>query len=478
MPNFRYFGVIARFLPVCIWVCIWVCDCLLSKVSSFAANLLPAHEESSVRRYHDLADCRSIIACKAPDDLNAPNQLSLLASRAIPNERLFQAFGIDNSFTTQDIAYSKEFRAVAASKLRIDDQTWKDIARVAEQILHNEVQVSYETRMRIHLIPLLQLFSLKIALNVLFHEDPFALNDEVVSSLARTINALWILSKESSPNKREMESLQDNLHRDLESLLPAHSSTPRETPMNFIIPAYETLWRVVLHCFIEVAFRHPSSKPAWRSVLAAYLAKPTAAQFLHRHSLTPEKTVPISAEYLAKEGLRLYPPTRRIYRTLQLLSDQFKLAADIECLHRDPIFWGADSSMYVPARWASASQEARSAWFAFGGNEMVCPAKHGFGPRMVALLLAALVGEFGTGEWVLEVDEATEEGLKGEVKQQEEKEDPEQKHGQEECSHQNGDTRSSSRTLSEIMDPKHPLDSSRQAHTSLFLRREKSLIHE
>ena len=105
---------------------------------------------------------------------------------------------------------------------------------------------------------------------------------------------------------------------------------------------------------------------------------------------------------------------------------------------------------------------------------MVCPAKQGFGPRMVALLLAALVGEFGTGEWVLEVDEATEEeGIKGEVEQQEEQVDPEQKHGQE-CIHENGDTRSTSRSLSEvILDPKYPLDSSRQAHTSLFLRRKK-----
>lgn len=469
MIIFGYFSVTAS--VVANFIACVLCACLLG-LFSFAANRPPAHKKSSVRSYHDLAACRNILACKAPDNLNAPNQLSAIESRAIPNKRLVRAFGIDNTFTTQDIVYSKEFRAIAAGKLNIDDQKWNDIARAAERIVHSEVQDSNEPRMKIPLTPLLQLLSLKVALKVLFQEDPFSLDNKVVSSLAHTINELWILSKGSSPNERKMEFHQHNLRRDLVSLLPAHSLTPRETPMNFIIPAYETLWRVVLQCFVEVAFRHPSSVSTWRSVLAAYLAKPTAAQFSTRNSQSPGETASISAEDLAKESLRLYSPTRRIYRAFQLLDDAalVNVAADIERLHRDSKIWGADSRTYVPARWASASREAERAYFAFGGKDMMCPAKAGFGPRMVALLLAALVGEFGTGEWILEVDEASEGPTGNWV--------PPSWRLPSYLRFVSGSSRStsSSRLLSEVMDPNRPLDSSRNAHKSLCLRRKNRFI--
>lgn len=387
--------------------------------------------------YHDPTECTNILACTMVNNRLGENQLSAVLSRAIPNERLALAFEIDNAFTTREDDYRRTFLALAIRKLA--SVNWNHITRTAENIVLEKIQASDESRMGIHLVPLFQLLSLKISLQVLFEQDPLALDDEVVSSLAQTINALWILSKDPSPNEEQMRFHQYNLRKDLGSLLPTYRLTPRETPMNFIIPAYETLWRVVLQTFIEVVFRHPSSETTWRSVLAAYMVTPTLARFSQRSPLSLGETPSISAEDLAKEALRLYPPTRRVYRTFQYSPSQAAVlvAADIERLHRDPELWGLDSTTYVPGRWSSITGgDPPGKYFPFGGRPMVCPAKKIFGPRMIATLVAALVGGFETGEWKLEGDEAGEADMK-----------------------------------KWNDDPSQPLDSSREAHATLYLCR-------
>ena len=38
-------------------------------------------------------------------------------------------------------------------------------------------------------------------------------------------------------------------------LFPDWDKSSKENPLNLILPGYETLWRVVLRCFIEVTAR-------------------------------------------------------------------------------------------------------------------------------------------------------------------------------------------------------------------------------
>jgi hypothetical protein len=463
MTDFGYFdAVVACLFLICIYLISWL------YIATPNRNL--AQKESVARLYHDPPTCLNIVACRGVNDVTNPDMLRAVEARALPNQRLALAFGIDNAFTTSDDGYSKEFRAVAARKLKaIDDEKWRDIAKMAEWIVHEKAHVSFEAGKKVRLVPLIQSLSLKISLNVLFQKDPLAPNDDMVSSLAWVINALWIESKLLHPDKKRMVSLQRNLRDALVSLFPTDSLKPRDTPMNLIIPAYETLWRVVLQCFVEVAFRHPSSEAAWRAVLAAYVAKPTAAQFSLQHSPSPGETASISAQFLAMEALRLYPPTRRIYRTLRLSSSPalVEVAADIERLHRDSTIWGEDSRMYVPGRWTSPSKVAIQAYIPFGGRTMLCPASGGFGPRMIAILVGALVGCLGTGDWKLELEErkgVVEGDVEGGAK-------PEQEQGRR---HQDGEGIPTSKLdleLAQIADTTQPLDSSREAHASLYLRR-------
>jgi dihydroceramidase len=436
-------------------------------------NIQPLRRnESSARLYHDLTTCMNILECIAVDNLMDPNQLSPVRARAIPNQRLARAFGMDNAFTTTLDDYWKEFRTLAARKLAVvKDDEWKYIAKTAKQVVHDKTQVSGRAGRTIPIVPLIQLLSLKISLHVIFQTDPLASNDEVVSSLARTINELWIQSKGSFPNEEGTESLQANLRKDLNSLFPTQSFNPRTTPMNLIIPIYETLWRVVLQCFIEVAFRHPSSASFWRFVLAEYARSPTKAQFTYRYSSSPGDSADVSAEFLAKEALRLYPPTRRIYRTFRLSSEptHVTVAADVERLHRDSEHWGADSEMYVPGRWASASKEARKAYIPFGGRLMECPAKPVFGPRIIAVLLAVLVEELGTGEWELGDERDEDTGGEGEVGTWEWENKEWEHQGGDERHHDQGGSLSDG--LNRVTDPSQPLESSRESHASLYLRR-------
>lgn len=407
-----------------------------------APNQVIAREESPIQKYHDPTECLSILACTGIDNSQRQNLLSATISRAIPNGRLAQAFGIDNAFTATNENDRTEFQKKANQKLEAqNEKTRKEIAALAKQILHEKIQISDAGQMKIHLVSLVQTLSLKISLHVLFQKNPLALDDEAVSSLAWTINAIWILSKNLCPNQEQLKFHQDNLSKDLKSLLPSYSFTcPKDTPMNFIIPAYETLWRVVLLGFIEIAFRHPSSTDLWRSALAKYMAQPTSQQFSKPRAEPPEEMPSISAKDLAMEALRLYPPTKRVYRTFQYRTcpELVTVAADIEHVHRNPKLWGPDSTMYVPGRWASEPQNLSKIFLPFGGKPMVCPAKGGFGPMIIAMLLAVLVNEFNAGEWKLEGDEAGETEMKKWMEK-----------------------------------PSQPLDSSRRAHASLYLCRKR-----
>jgi len=69
--------------------------------------------------YQSLADVRDILSGEhfLKDTFWGPAP-TLLQSRAVPNERLIRAFGIDNAFTTTDEIYHKGFREAATRLVR------------------------------------------------------------------------------------------------------------------------------------------------------------------------------------------------------------------------------------------------------------------------------------------------------------------------------------------------------------------------
>lgn len=163
--------------------------------------------------------------------------------------------------------------------------------------------------------------------------------------------------------------------------------------MNLILLAFETMWRVVFHCFIEVRYRGVKEQDEWMAILKVYLTNPGSQQ-----------DMPYS---IIREALRLYLPTRYIYRYFEFASGCLILAiADIEGLYRNTEIWGSDADCFKPSRWARISHESEQlrAWMPFGASLFLCPAKPDFAPRMVGVLVAALAEAFCDVKYELRVE--------------------------------------------------------------------------
>lgn len=95
-----------------------------------------------------------------------------------------------------------------------------------------------------------------------------------------------------------------------------------------------------------------------------------------------------------QEALRLYPPTKRIYRA----ADAPRVAADVESLHHDERIWGPDALEFRPGRFTALTQDQCDAYMPFGVGKNACPAANGFGRRMIASLVAVLFNRLGSSE--------------------------------------------------------------------------------
>ncbi|KAF7956827.1 hypothetical protein EAE96_004153 [Botrytis aclada] len=190
--------------------------------------------------------------------------------------------------------------------------------------------------------------------------------------------------------------MQNSLRRELDSLsLPTNYEN--KNPLNVLLPAYETLWRIVLRCFLEVSFRHSSVVAAeWRDALSRFLENVTAEQFC-------ERIGSCSAQDIIRESLRLYPPTKRIYRQNEDNGSIF--AVDVEYIQRTEETWGADGNEFRPERWSEleskGNKEYSDAWMPFGKGSFPCPASK-MAPMMVGMLVGCLIDAFDSDRWVLE----------------------------------------------------------------------------
>lgn len=323
-------------------------------------------------------------------------------ARALPNQRLKSAFDIDNGFTTFANDYRRQFREEAEGKLKLTDDRWKDLASLAQRLVSETLRAE-ANKDEILLTPLVQSLALKIVLYILFELKPLELDDTTIRELAHQINELWLESKSRPMKTGQIGSLKESLKENLGKIFPGRGLESKESPMNLILPAYETVWRVVFRCFLEVVFRNPATAPAWRHALAKFLNDPTADQFKYA-----SKQYPVSVSFIVSEALRLYPPTKRVFRKFPEESGwgTEMFAADIEACHRDPAIWGAHSLQFVPLRWKILSPSFWNSFIPFGGSLFVCPAKKEFGSRMTGLLVAALAqGISEGGEWTLNHDE-------------------------------------------------------------------------
>ncbi|KAI1496986.1 cytochrome P450 [Biscogniauxia marginata] len=310
-----------------------------------------------------------------------------LKLRAQPNSRLFNAFGIVNSFTTTDRLIHVEFLKGAKKIIRGVD--WTELSQLAGPVLDSTIDHFKSNHSHIPLAALVRVFSFVLVLNVLFSVAPEDIDLGHAQTAAEAINRLWLQSKDAKEPVREDQEL---LQSSLQELLPDHFPCEvRHNPINLIIPAFETLWRVVLLTFIA-ATNGDMDEQTTLQLSNAVSGGPGCFT-----SAEEDETVVLS---FAKEGLRLYPPTKRIYRAVP---GRYRIwaskvaAADVEACHRDERIWGADALQFRPGRFHSAplTVKMKQAYMPFSVGKHECPAASGFGDRMITVLLLTLVRHFG-----------------------------------------------------------------------------------
>ena len=331
-------------------------------------------------------------------------------ARAGPNNRLKIAFGINNAFTTDDDMFRKKFRGIASRHLRNFDGKWSSTGNSARSLVREALDGA---RKGVRIVSLIQILAMRLSLQAVHGVDIDLIDNSKLIFIAGEINRLWVASKNEST--LQSWSKQVKLHRALHAVCPnSNCYDPERNPLNLILPSYETLWRVVLRCFVEVVFhRQPdlslpcgsmeSLNEHWRKRLHEFLISPST------ETLEDGGEHGVSVLDIAKETLRLYPPTRRVYREFQYDDDSKSelVAADIEALQRNSVRHLAMNEFqyrsFVPEVWAEHEGDLNEVFMPFGREPFLCPAQTKFAYWAIAILVAALSIEV-KDEWMLDPD--------------------------------------------------------------------------
>jgi hypothetical protein len=183
------------------------------------------------------------------------------------------------------------------------------------------------------------------------------------------INALWDQSKTGDPNPAILTTINAHLAR----WLP---DTPFNTPLDIIIPMWETLWRVVA---ITLAYIHEDSAKV--AAFAELFEDPVQDVFSRPHSVGEGGA---SLEAIILEVLRLHPPTNNIARAEE---DGSIVKACVTAAHRDQSVWGERADEFDPSRF---SEPDHPPIYSFGYGPLTCIARK-WAPVTAAVIVSAIL---------------------------------------------------------------------------------------
>ncbi|PLB36138.1 uncharacterized protein BDW47DRAFT_118970 [Aspergillus candidus] len=291
-------------------------------------------------------------------------KFNTLRCRALANQRLCAVFGISNAFTNDNHGEVERFIRDTRNRLRLSSGDWEQLSYVTYASARHTLNLHASSTSGVSLVNLVQILTLRVVLLVLFAMDDEAIytSDDNLVKLASEINKAWMQSKDPS----EVHPFEDNisLQKSITAIFPkADRLHGAENPLNLILPGFETMWRISLRVFLEVGFKTGLRNPHWRQMLAAFTRQPTKSQFERRSHRG------VSAGMLIHEALRLYPPTRRIYRaadSAESSSNKGMFAFDVEASHHATSAWGSTATEFKPERWTGLTPRQRYAFRPFG----------------------------------------------------------------------------------------------------------------
>ncbi|KAJ7765739.1 hypothetical protein B0H16DRAFT_1524189 [Mycena metata] len=325
---------------------------------------------------------------------------TLLRSRASPNTRLHRTFHLSNTFVNPDPAVHAAFLRQSRALLQTAKRDWNRFNNVALQAvelsLPNPV-IPFHVFVRAATLRtvIVGLLDPRIDITSLASSDL-----DVVGQL---ITDLWLLSKNP---EHIPEHLLEMLNHRLRRLVPDDEKYPN--PLDFVIPTFETLWRLV-----AVTLAHVHRDAAACGAFRDFNENPSCEQF---QASRLGGTSPSVENYIS-ETLRFDPPVRHITRHVdkqslltanlpRFLAAWFPprtelLVADIETAQRTP-FWESDKSsadVYDAARFLR--EPTASHLLAFGCGPLKCAAIN-WAPRAAAVIVGATLNRVdGVGHYIV-----------------------------------------------------------------------------
>lgn len=355
-----------------------------------------------------------------PTDLNVEEQLT---ERALANQRLIHALHLSNTFVSPDSAVHKAFVTHAQHLLKgAQRQGWAHFQSMAIEAVQWQLS-SFQTSIdqphsskasdkaqegTIKFDSFVQNITLIVVLVGLLQVDKpiHSFSHHNVTLVARRITTLWALSKKFEPIP---PVLLEDLTTHLRHLVPMKTEEDEAhflKPLDFLIPAWETLWRVVATS-AAYACRDGDMKKAFED----FNDFPSDGTF---RSLQDDKA--LSVKSIVSEAMRLHPPSKHIGRLrrrwrwcpsfiVRLIGRDTLIGirqADIERLLRCEI-WGPDADEFRPSRHHHPeffAEQAQAMAFVFGHGPLRCIAGS-WAPVAVGVIAGAVLNQLEINGYAL-----------------------------------------------------------------------------
>jgi hypothetical protein len=321
----------------------------------------------------------------------------LLIARATPNQRLVRAFALTNTFVSSDPNIHASFVGHTKHLLRTAEKRgWSIFQQISVEAVHAALPLT----LSLDFDTFVQDVTLRVALVGLLEVDADVaeLDPDDIQVVAALITELWALSKKPDPIPIHiLPRLNDHLRH----LVPDKDMYPN--PLDYVIPVWETLWRVVATTIAHVHHDRISC-----DTLGELHSSPTLRQFrLFKDEFQP------SAEALISETMRLHPPSKHIIRAAflntfsSMLPFRFRHflpksfgyvlreCADIGTVLRESGVWGPDAAQFKPVRHHSsniAQDQLDAMAFVFGYGRHRCVAAS-WAPMAAAIIVAAILDQ-------------------------------------------------------------------------------------
>ncbi|CAG8749842.1 236_t:CDS:1, partial [Racocetra fulgida] len=237
-----------------------------------------------------------------------------------------------------------------------------------------------------------------------------------ISSLKRFFYNATLISQTKDNNTNVIKEMSKIAQKHLNDIQELPQSTSEfinptadelKTPLNIVLPAYETMWRVLLYAILEIKVREILlSKNNLKRKNDKYFKNLNNSidTFLKNPSHSTLRTNQL--DLIVKETLRLYPATRHLYRT----QNEKKYGIDIEAIQRDTTVWGDDALCFKPERFENPNASSSPSYIPFSVGKMKCIAANKFAPTVAAILIAAVLSSVDIVDVV--ENEAVEKYLK------------------------------------------------------------------